>query len=133
MTDNKKIYKIVVESTFHEAKRKRDGTLLRMQTITKQHANDEITVDTLADALDALSKVVHLSIKEYGNRNCFELRYSLMFVSSKCKVCGSWMESPRMIANGYYDGEYFMSAISSISKHYGSFQWMIDKLLSNEK
>ena len=128
---DKKIYKVVVESTFYEARKKKNGELERPRKHTRQQVNGEIAVDTLSDALDILSNAVHLAIKEHGNKDRFSLHYSLHYISAKCKECGAWLKTPRTIVNGYYDGEFFMSTISSTRKHYGSFQSMIITVLTN--
>lgn len=119
---DKKIYKIVVESTFYEARKKKNGELERSWKHTRQQVNGEIAVDTLSDALDILSNAVHLAIKEYGDHDRFELRFSLADISVKCKECGALLESPRMIANGYYYGELFVVMINHMRRYFSNVE-----------
>ena len=119
---DKKIYKVVVESTFYKARKKKNGELERPRKHTRQQVNGEIIVDTLSDALDVILNAVHLAIKEYGDRDRFELRFSLADISVKCKECGALLESPRMIANGYYYGELFVVMINHMRRYFSNVE-----------
>lgn len=126
----KKIYKVVVESTFYEAKKKRNGELGQSRKRTRQQMNGEIAVDTLADALDIILNAVHLAIKEYGDRDRYELRFLLADISVKCKECGALLESPRMIANGYYYGELFMVTINHTRRYFSNIECIKSAVLN---
>ena len=124
----KKFYKIIVYSTFYEAPKKRDGTLGRPQKKTRQQTYGEIEVETLSDALDIFANAIHLAIKEYGDRDRYELKYQLAFISEKCKTCGAWTRSPRMLIDGYYDGELYTATVNNIRKHYFEFETIANAL-----
>lgn len=121
----KKIYKIVVVSTFYEPIKNKAGSVKRREKRTRHQINGEIEVDTTRDAIDVLKNALHLAVKEYGERDESQTRY-ILSACSKCPCCGK-LQDPKTLLIGNYDGEFFTTTIygsDSKRKHYGSVESM---------
>lgn len=107
MTREKEIYKIFVASTFYKPDIKRNGEASRPRKHIRHQINDEVSVDSLSDALDVMQTALRLAIKEHQNDDRFSLRFMMHHITAKCKCCGAWLKPPRCVTIGDYDGELF--------------------------